>query len=36
MKKLNQLINFTNNPDKTNWLEKYNWYERSISKTSRC
>jgi hypothetical protein len=24
MKKLNQLINFTNNPDKTNWLEKYN------------
>jgi LysM repeat protein len=24
MKKLNQLTNFTNNPDKTNWLDKYN------------
>ena len=23
MKKLNQLLNFTNNPDKTNWLDKY-------------
>jgi hypothetical protein len=23
-KKLNQLTNFTNNPDKTNWLDKYN------------
>lgn len=22
-KKLNQLLNFTNNPDKTNWLDKY-------------
>jgi hypothetical protein len=24
MKKLNQLLNFTNNPDKDNWLDKYN------------
>jgi hypothetical protein len=24
MKKLNQLLNFTNNPDKNNWLDKYN------------
>jgi len=24
MKKLNQLTNFTNNPDKNNWLDKYN------------
>ncbi len=23
MKKLNQLTNFTNNPDKNNWLDKY-------------
>ena len=27
MKKLNQLLNFTNNPDKDNWLDKYNLYE---------
>jgi hypothetical protein len=24
MKKLNQLLNFTNDPDNTNWLDKYN------------
>jgi hypothetical protein len=36
MKKLNQLLNFTNNPDKDNWLDKYNEHERSISENSRC
>jgi hypothetical protein len=36
MKKLNQLLNFTNNPDKDNWLDKYNWYEGWNFKDSRC